>query len=70
MDEQIYLVFIVLKLSELLMCETYYVKLQPNFGEKFLPVHSMDADAFVLSLNTNDIVKDLQNLKGMFDWVI
>ena len=34
MDKRIYIGFSVLELSELLMYETYYDKLQPYFGEK------------------------------------
>ena len=28
----------------------------------------MDTDSFVLSVNTNDIIKDLENLEDIFDF--
>ena len=33
-DKPVYIGFIVLDLSQLLMYETYYDKLQPQFGQK------------------------------------
>ena len=68
MDKPIYLGFVVLELSTLHMCETYYDKLQPYFGEKNLHLHYIVTDAFVLSVNTKDIIKDLKNLEDMFDF--
>ena len=68
MDEPIYLGFAVLELSKLHMYETYYDKLQPYFGEKNLYLHYIDTDAFVLSVNTYDIIKDLKNLEDTFDF--
>ena len=67
MDEPIYLGFSVLELSELLMYETYYDKLQPYFGLENLQLHYMDTDSFVFSVNTKDISKDLKNLEDLFD---
>ena len=68
MDNPIYLGFAVLELSKLHMYETYYDKLQPYFGEKNLHLHYIDTDAFVLSLKTQDIIKDLKNLEDIFDF--
>ena len=64
----IYLGFAVLELSKLHMYETYYDKLQPYFGEKSLHLHYMDTDSFILSVNTNDIIRDLKNLISVFDF--
>ena len=50
------------------MYETYYDFLQPYFGEKNLRLHYVDTDAFVLSVNTNDFIRDLTNLKDIFDF--
>ena len=58
MDKPIYLGFTVLELSKLHMYETYYDKLQPYFGQENIQLHYIDTDAFVLSLNTKDIIKD------------
>ena len=68
MDESIYLGFSVLELSKLLKYETYYDKLQPYFGHESFPLHYMDTDSFVLSLNTIDIIKDFKNLEDIFDF--
>ena len=68
MDKPIYLGFTVLELSKLHMYETYYDKLQPYFGQENIQLHYVDTDAFVLSLNTKDIIKDLKNLGDIFDF--
>ena len=67
-DKPIYLGFAVLELSKLHMYETYYDKLQPYFGEKNLHLHYMDTDSFILSVNTNDIIRDLKNLEDILDF--
>ena len=68
MDKSLYLGFSVLELSKLLMYETYYDNLQPYFEQEKIQVHYIDTDAFFLSLNTKDIIKDLINLKEIFDF--
>ena len=68
MDKPIYLGFTVLELSKLHMYETYYDKLQPYFGEENIQLHYIDTDAFILSVNTKDIMKDLKNLEDIFDF--
>ena len=60
MDKPIYLGFSVLQLSKVLMYEIYYDKLQPNSGQENIHLHYVDTDAFVLGLNTTDIIKDLK----------
>ena len=60
--------FFVLELSKLLMYETYYDELQPYFGQEIIQLHYMDTDSFVLSVNTNDIIKDLKNSEDIFDF--
>ena len=66
-DKPTYLGFALLELSKILMCETYYDKLQPYFGQKNLQLHYMDTDSFVLSVDTKDIIKDLKKLDEVFD---
>ena len=61
MDRPIYLGFAILEISKLLMYETYFDKLQPHFGRDNIQSHYMDTDAFVLSKNTKDLIKDLKN---------
>ena len=63
MDKPIYLGFTVLELSKLLMYETYYKKLQPYFGQENIQLNYIDPDSFVLSMNTNDIFKDLKKFR-------
>ena len=67
MEKPVYPGFAILDLSILLMYETYYDKFQPYFGDKNLQLHYMDTGSFVLSVNTNDIIKDLKNLEDSFD---
>ena len=68
MDRPIYLGFAVLELSKLHMCETFYDRLQPYFGQENIQLHHIDTDAFVFSVNTNDFIKDLKNLENIFDF--
>ena len=50
------------------MYETYYDKLQPCFGPEDFQLHYKDTDAFVLSVNTKHIIKDLKNIENTFDF--
>ena len=68
MDKPIYLGFSVLELSKLLTYETYYDKLQPYFGQEKIQLHYIDTDAFVLSLKTEDIIRDLKNVEDISDF--
>ena len=68
MDKPIYLGFSVLKLSKLLMYETYYDKLQPYLGQDNIQIHYMDTDSFVLSVSAKDIIKDLKKSEDIFDF--
>ena len=68
MDKPIYLGFAVLELSKLHMYETYYDNIQPYFGQENIQLHYMDTDSFILSINTNDIIRDLKNLEDIFDF--
>ena len=68
MDKPIYLGLSVLELSKLLMYETYYDRFQIYFEQENIQLHYMDTDSFVLSVNTNDIIKDLKNFEDLFDF--
>ena len=71
MEKPIYLGFTILELSKLLMYETYYDKLQKQFGIDGIQIHYQDTDAFVMSIKTTDIVNDLEKLQNqykMFDF--
>ena len=68
MDKPIYLGFAVLELSKLHIYETYYDILQPYFGQENIQLHNIDTDAFLLSVNTEDIIKDIKKLENTFDF--
>ena len=50
------------------MYETYYETLQPYFGQKILQLHYMGCDSFILSIKSENIIKDLKNLEDIFDF--
>ena len=64
MEKPIYLAFVILELSKLLMYETCYDKLQKNFGMISIQLQYQDTDSFVISVKTRDIVEDLGKLQG------
>ena len=66
MDKLIYLGFA--GLSKLHMYETYYDRLKQYFGQENIQLHYIDTDAFVLSVNTEDIIKDLKKIGNIFDF--
>ena len=68
MDKPINLGFVLLEFSKLHMYETYYDKLQPYFGHETVQLNYIDTNAFVFSMNTKDIVKDLKKLEDLFDF--
>ena len=68
MDKTIYVGFAILKLSKLHMYETYYDTLQPYFGQENLQLHYVDTDGVILSMKTENIIKDLKNLGDIFDF--
>ena len=51
-----------------MLCETSYDKLQPLFGQENLQLQLRDTDSFVLSVNTEDTIKDLKKLEELFDF--
>ena len=50
------------------MYESYYEKLQLYFGENDITNHYTDRDAFVLSIISKDLIKDLKSLEDLFDF--
>ena len=67
-DKPIYLGFAILELSKLHMYETYYDTLQPYFGQENLQLHYMGCDSFILSIKSENIIKDLKNLEDIFEF--
>ena len=51
-----------IELSKLHMYETYYDKIQPNFGQYKRQLLYMDCDSFVLSIQTQNIKYDFKKL--------
>ena len=68
MDKAIYVGFAILELSKLHMYETYYDTLQPYFGQENLQLHYVDTDGVILSMKTENIIKDLKKLEDIFDF--
>ena len=68
MDKAIYVGFAFLELSKLHMYETYYDALQPYFGHESLQLHYIDMDGMILSMRTENIIKDLKKLEDFFDF--
>ena len=60
MYKPIYLGFAISELSKLHMYETYYDTLQPYFGQENLQLRYMDCDSFILSIKSENIIKDLK----------
>ena len=50
------------------MYETYYDLIHPCFKERNLHLQYMDTDSFILTVNTEDIIKDLKHLEDMFNF--
>ena len=69
MDKAIYVGFAILELSKLHMYETYYDTLQPYFEQENLQLHYIDTDGIILSMRTQNIIKDLKNLEDIFDFI-
>ena len=68
MDKAIYVGFAILELSKLHIFETYYDTLQPYFGQENLQLHYIDTDGMILTMRTENIIKDLKNLEDIFDF--
>ena len=66
MERPIYLGFVFLELSKILMYETYYDKIQKYFGQAGIQMHYQDTDAYVMSVRTMDIVNDLDKLQDQY----
>ena len=66
MDGSIYLGFAALELSKLLLYQTYNDEIRPIFRGKSIQLHYKNTDSVLLSVDTNAIVKDLQNLNNFF----
>jgi hypothetical protein len=77
LNKPIYLGFCILELSKLLMYETYYEVFEPKFKDTTAsPTDSKsginilygDTDSFIFNIYTEDIYKDLEDLKDTMDF--
>ena len=68
MDRPIYLGVVALELSKLLLYETYYDNLQLYFGQNNFLINYIDTDGMIISMITQRIIKDLDNLEDIFDF--
>ena len=68
MDKAIYVGFVILTLSKLHLYETYCDKLQPFFGLESSQIHCIGKDGMILSMRTENIIKDLKNLEDINDF--
>ena len=68
MDKAIYVGFAILEFSKLHRYETYYDTLQPYFGQEILQLHYVDTDRLILSMKTENVIKDLKNIGDIFDF--
>ena len=55
------------ELSKLQMYENYYDTLQTYFGQEYLQVPYFDTDGLILSMKTENIIKDFKSLEDIFD---
>ena len=67
MDKAIYVAFAILELSKLHMYETYYDTVQTYSGQENLQLHYIDTDGMILSMETENILKDLKNIEDIFN---
>ena len=67
LDKAIYVGFAILKLSKLHMYETFYDTLQTYFAQENLQIHYINTHGMILSMKTENIINDLQNLENFFD---
>ena len=60
-DKAIYVGFAILELIKSHMYETFHDKLQPCFGQENLQLHYADTDGMILTIKTENNIKDLKN---------
>ena len=61
MDKAIYVGFAILEFIKLHMYESHYDTLQPYFGQENIQLHYIETDGVILSMKTENIIKDLKN---------
>ena len=50
------------------MLETCFDTFQLHFVQQILQLHYLDCDSFVLSIRTQKLIDELQNLEDLFDF--
>ena len=51
------------------MYETNHTVLQPYIGQEILECHHIEMDAFALSINSSNIIKNFRKLNDSFDFI-
>ena len=60
--------FAILELSKLFMYRSYYDVFMPYFGSENLSLCFSDTDSFLFQVKTDNLLKDLTNLRHLFDF--
>ena len=68
MNEMIFSGFSASEMSKMLMFNTYFDKLQPNFGPENLQLLYMVCDSFVLKIRTQNSSNDSKFHEDFFDF--
>ena len=68
MHKPIYPGLVLLELSNLLMHETYYDKLQPYLDRKKPYLLFIDTDSFIFSVYIKIFIIDLKNMEDLIDF--
>ena len=68
MEKPVCMGYVMLELILLLLYQNSKDVLQSTFGHENIQLYYMDADCFILSLNTKDIINDLKFLEKFFDF--
>ena len=58
--------FSILELSKLFMYQSYYDVFMPYFGPEKISLCFSDTDSFLFQVKTNNLLKDMENLKHLF----
>lgn len=66
LDKPTYVGFSILELSKVRMYEFFYTVIKPKYGDK-VKIMMMDTDSFLLYIETEDIYRDILNMKEHFD---
>ena len=67
LDKPLYLGLSVSQLSKVLMYECYHDEVLAHWGKQ-VQLHHLDTDSIILSIKTENLIKDLEYFKDNFDF--